>query len=41
MFFFITLYMQQVLGYSPIKAESVYLPLSLAIIVSAGWPLSS
>jgi EmrB/QacA subfamily drug resistance transporter len=36
MFFFITLYMQQVLGYSPIKAGLSYLPLSVAIIVSAG-----
>jgi EmrB/QacA subfamily drug resistance transporter len=36
MFFFITLYMQQVLGYSPIKAGLSYLPLSLAIIISAG-----
>jgi len=36
MFFFITLYMQQVLGYSPIKAGLSYLPLSIAIILSAG-----
>jgi hypothetical protein len=36
MFFFITLYMQQVLGYSPIKAGLSYLPLSIAIIISAG-----
>ena len=36
MFFFITLYMQQVLDYSPIKAGLSYLPLSIAIIVSAG-----
>ena len=36
MFFFVTLYMQQVLGYSPIKAGLSYLPLSLAIIASAG-----
>lgn len=36
MFFFITLYMQQVLGYSPIKAGLSYLPLSIAIIASAG-----
>jgi len=36
MFFFITLYMQQVLGYSPIKAGVSYLPLSIAIILSAG-----
>ncbi len=36
MFFFITLYMQQVLDYSAIKAGLSYLPLSVAIIVSAG-----
>src|SRR5918998_4203237 len=36
MFFFITLYMQQVLDYSPIKAGLSYLPLALAIILSAG-----
>jgi EmrB/QacA subfamily drug resistance transporter len=36
MFFFITLYMQQVLDYSPIKAGLSYLPLSVAIILSAG-----
>ena len=36
MFFFITLYMQQVLGYSAIKAGLSYLPLSIAIIMSAG-----
>jgi EmrB/QacA subfamily drug resistance transporter len=35
-FFFISLYMQQVLGYSPIKAGLSYLPLALAIIVAAG-----
>jgi EmrB/QacA subfamily drug resistance transporter len=36
MFFFISLYMQQVLGYSAIKAGLSYLPLSVAIILSAG-----
>jgi EmrB/QacA subfamily drug resistance transporter len=36
MFFFITLYMQQVLGYSPIHAGLSYLPLALTIIVAAG-----
>jgi EmrB/QacA subfamily drug resistance transporter len=36
MFFFITLYMQQVLGYSPIKAGLSYLPLALMIIVASG-----
>jgi EmrB/QacA subfamily drug resistance transporter len=36
MFFYISLYMQQVLGYSAIKAGLSYLPLALSIIVSAG-----
>jgi EmrB/QacA subfamily drug resistance transporter len=36
MFFFITLYMQQVLGYSAIKAGLSYLPLALTIIVASG-----
>src|SRR5947207_13122126 len=36
MFFFITLYMQQVLGYSPIHAGLSYLPLAVFIIISAG-----
>jgi EmrB/QacA subfamily drug resistance transporter len=36
MFYFISLYMQQVLGYSPIKAGLSYLPLAVSIILSAG-----
>jgi EmrB/QacA subfamily drug resistance transporter len=36
MFFFVSLYMQQVLGYKPLKAGFSYLPLALTIIVSAG-----
>jgi EmrB/QacA subfamily drug resistance transporter len=36
MFFFITLYMQQVLGYTPIDAGLSYLPLALMIIVASG-----
>jgi predicted MFS family arabinose efflux permease len=36
MFFYISLYMQQVLGYSAIKAGLSYLPLAIAIIISAG-----
>jgi EmrB/QacA subfamily drug resistance transporter len=36
MFFFISLYMQQVLGYEPLKAGLAYLPLAGLIIVSAG-----
>jgi len=36
MFFFISLYLQQVLGYGPLKAGLAYVPLSLLIITSAG-----
>jgi len=36
MFFFLSLYMQQVLGYDALKAGFAYLPLALNIIVSAG-----
>ena len=36
MFFFISLYMQQVLGYSAIKSGLSYLPLAVGIIISAG-----
>jgi len=36
MFFFISLYMQQVLGYDALKAGLAYLPLAGGIIVSAG-----
>jgi EmrB/QacA subfamily drug resistance transporter len=35
MFFFLTLYLQQVLGYSALKTGVVYLPLSLTIIVAS------
>src|SRR5205085_6175081 len=37
MFFFISLYMQQVLGYSPIHAGLSYLPLAVTIVVAAGF----
>jgi len=37
MFFFISLYMQQVLGYSPIHAGLSYLPLAVTIIIAAGF----
>jgi MFS family permease len=36
MFFFISLYMQQVLGYSALKAGISYVPLAVGIILSAG-----
>ncbi len=36
MFFFISLYMQQVLGYSAIHAGLSYLPLAITIILAAG-----
>jgi EmrB/QacA subfamily drug resistance transporter len=36
MFFFISLYLQDVLGFSPIKTGISYLPLAVGIIISAG-----
>ena len=36
MFFFVSLYMQQVLGYNALEAGLAYLPLAVGIIVSAG-----
>ena len=36
MFFFISLYMQQVLGFDPLETGVAYLPLAGGIIVSAG-----
>jgi EmrB/QacA subfamily drug resistance transporter len=36
MFFFVSLYMQQVLGYDALKAGLAYLPLALTIMASAG-----
>jgi len=36
MFFFVSLYMQQVLGFTPLKAGLSYLPLAVGIILSAG-----
>jgi predicted MFS family arabinose efflux permease len=36
MFFFISLYMQQVLGYDALKAGVSYLPLAVGIIVASG-----
>jgi predicted MFS family arabinose efflux permease len=36
MFYFLTLYMQNVLGYSPIAAGAAYLPLTFAVGISAG-----
>jgi EmrB/QacA subfamily drug resistance transporter len=36
MFYFLTLYMQNVLGYSPIEAGAAYLPLTIGVGVSSG-----
>ncbi len=36
MFFFLTLYMQNVLGYSPLKTGAAYLPLCAGVAVAAG-----
>ena len=36
MFYFLTLYMQNVLGYSPVEAGAAYLPLTFAVGISAG-----
>jgi EmrB/QacA subfamily drug resistance transporter len=36
MFFFLTLYMQMVLGYSPIQTGAAYLPLTGGFIIAAG-----
>ena len=35
-FYFLTLYMQNVLGYSPIRSGSAYLPVTAGIVVAAG-----
>jgi EmrB/QacA subfamily drug resistance transporter len=35
-FFFVTLYMQQVLGYSPIETGVAYLPLAVTVIAGSG-----
>ncbi|HKC27718.1 MAG TPA: MFS transporter [Jatrophihabitans sp.] len=36
LFFFLTLYVQEIMGYSPVKTGVAYLPLCAAFVVSAG-----
>src|SRR6202048_515953 len=36
MFFFVTLYMQNILGFSPTKAGAAYVPVAVGITISAG-----
>src|SRR5215470_11149828 len=36
MFFFVTLYMQEVLGYSPLRAGAAYLPITAGFVVAGG-----
>ena len=36
MFFFASLYVQEVLGYSPLKAGLAFLPVTAGIIIGAG-----
>ena len=36
MFFFLTLYMQKVLGFSPIQAGAAYLPVTVGLAVASG-----
>jgi EmrB/QacA subfamily drug resistance transporter len=36
MFFFVTLYMQEVLGYAPLKAGAAYLPITAGFVVAGG-----
>ena len=36
MFFFLTLYMQNVLGYSPIQTGAAYLPVCFGVAIAAG-----
>ena len=36
MFFFASLYVQEILGYSPLKAGFAFLPVTLGIMVGAG-----
>ena len=36
MFFFLSLFIQNVMGYSPLKAGVAFLPFSVGIVISAG-----
>ena len=41
MFFFLTLFVQNVWGYSALKTGVAYLPMIATIMLASGWPRSS
>ena len=40
MFFFASLYVQEILGYSPLRAGLAFLPVTAGIVIGAGSPSS-